>query len=706
MKKNNWIGRLASSFIILTGLALPAALAQPTGGSEGGWGRDVPLIKPESHNLIHVEGDDTDNTPPDSLIESPRSRANAVDADHEISFADKKNEKSKKSKHISFARKNVAEGEDLLGHEDLQLGEDGSNYEEAVNTVLAMARGEADVNPQLIQQLEGFLIECSNARNFSALPGEAKANQAAWDRWPMLGLFIKAPNGHTLIEIASMKFEHEEEGVTGRRLQLLNVLLDLTAKAKEDQHANEGVRHLYRTMIAHQDDIGDSDKMEILTKALLKALRGESHYTKGIFGLGKLGKAYLNHVNAYKAAIEGRPKVLMAYLYVAQHLDEAQRLELFNYKPKKSKHDKTPAKTALERVQDILAHEGSLTANQRTQYARVERILLNLKDPNNPIEVFVITDDADIDGEANSNSPVGDIEIIEIPSREPVIGEVAGHDLEDIHDISQAIIEQYGAEEMIVCDYDKVRENALSVLGLLMSLRESLNDEARMEILIDYNQEHAATGGLGTLIAQVLNWGFLLDEVEGGLGKADPRYNHDGSVLIRAFMKQALCVPVTDENDDWVETWLAQFIVVSFKEGEEAGEAGLKLVKKRIKALKPASWDRFNDALKISVDGRDNLGQRVLRKIEGDINLDPSVVKHMKSVFNLAAPIAADLIKKAGDEIVNNGWLDRIFDATCPGAKNWAKPLISLAWNWITWSKPPVAAQGPVIELEDHEKQE
>lgn len=710
MKKNNWIGRLASGFIILTGLALPAALAQPTGGSESGWGGDVFPIKPTGDNLIEVEGDDPDNTPPHALIESPRSRAHSIDEGQEESLENNTNAKPKKSKRISFTRKHIAKDEDL------SLADDGSNYEEVVEAVLAMARGEADVNPQLIEQLEGFLIECSSARNFSALPGDSKAHQAEWDRWPMLGLFIKAPNGHTLIEIASMKFDHEEASVRGRRLQLLNVLLDLTSEGKEDRHANEGVRHLFRTKIKCESYTGDEEKMERVRNELLKALQGSSHYTKGFLGKGKFGTEYLNHVNFYQAAIEGRSEVLMAYLYVAEYLDEAQRLELFNYTPEKSKRSKSSSKknlekTALERVKEIIKPGDNLTDRQLFQYERVERILLNLKDPKNPIEVFVIIDDEDIDGKVNSNPQVGGIEI---PSREPIISEAVDHDLEDISDISQAIIDRYGASEMVACEYEKVRENALSVIQLLMKLKEVDGDEAdnaRMEILITYNQEHAATGGLGTLIAQVLNWGFLLDEVEDGSGKEDPRYNHDGSVLIQAFMEQALHVPATDENDDWVETWLADFMVVAFKEGKEAGEDGLKLVKKRIEALKPVSWDRFDGALKISVDGRgrDNLGQRVLRKIEKDMNLDASVVKHMKSVFNLAAPIVAEVVKQAGDEIVKNGWVDRIVSSACPGAA-WVEPLISGAWgiarNWITWTKPPVVAGGPVINAEDHEKQE
>ncbi len=298
----------------------------------------------------------------------------------------------------------------------------------------------------------------------------------------------------------------------------------------------------------------------------------------------------------------------------------------------------------------------------------------------------------------------------------------SGHEgVDRVHPIEgsdEALIEEMwgrlcGASAMLdYRSYELIAQMARRALRAIRQLVEAESDEARMNTLDDLDAQlnnEDGEGGLGGFWANILNWGYLLDNEGGPLfGLPDPSsmedYHRQGDVLVNRFVMLALHTPTNKENDSKKAKWIAAAFKTVIKEGTEAGgHAIAQQALERVKRLLPPSWTRLNvehggmqEFEHAPVQGQNfSLANLVLDHIVED--MPPEQADHIKAALRAGAGIALNVAETIG---VNA--LDMIVYTYCP---NWgpAMRLILDMYRRITKTQAP--SEEKIEELRAQQRQ-
>ena len=216
------------------------------------------------------------------------------------------------------------------------------------------------------------------------------------------------------------------------------------------------------------------------------------------------------------------------------------------------------------------------------------------------------------------------------------------------------------------------RLGGLKLINLIQKINASLDANERFEALVHFDNEVAQDGGLGAVLAHVLNWGSAID---------DMHRNETADVLVATIIWQGMHTPsLTKEQKRLKVQWTLQALQAAADDNDNL---------ERLFLLLPPGWENFDEELLNAKLDHDMPGhssaQLVAKKLLKKLSEEQRErILNMNKALQKVAPVV--------DVVVNSEVTNQAVRYFCPGFEY---VLLPIKWVWRLWNGAPQEAEKP-----------
>lgn len=216
------------------------------------------------------------------------------------------------------------------------------------------------------------------------------------------------------------------------------------------------------------------------------------------------------------------------------------------------------------------------------------------------------------------------------------------------------------------------RLGGLKLINLVQKINASPDPAERFAALVDFDNQVADEGGLGTILANILNWGRAIDDM----------HRHEtADALVATIIWQGMHTPsLTQEQRRLKVQWTLQALKAATEDQDNL---------ERLMLLLPPGWENFDEEL---------LNAKLDHDIPGHSSAQLVVKKLLKKLPEeqreriLSMNKAIQKVAPVVDVVVNSEVTNQAVRYFCPGFEY---VLLPIKWLWRMWNGTPQADVDP-----------